>query len=253
MKISRVNEMRKMDQRAITLYGIADEILMENAGLAAYFTILTETGIQTKKFVVFCGVGNNGGDGLVVARKIYSNGGSVTVYILGDPSKFKGTAKLNYDMAFKLQIEMIELKDAASAKMTVVHADVIIDAIFGTGLAREVGGLFKQVIDLINESPKTVYSLDIPSGVHGDTGQVMGAAVKADYTITFGLPKIGNILYPGFELGGKLFVTHISFPPELYNADQIKITTSDFTPLRPRNQDSHKGSYGKALFIRTTF
>ncbi|MFQ5769295.1 MAG: NAD(P)H-hydrate dehydratase [bacterium] len=249
MKISRVDEMRQLDRKAIEQYGIAEEILMENAGQAAYFTILKEMGVKNKKFVLFCGVGNNGGDGLVVARKIHSNGGQVTVFIMGDSSKFKGAAKLNYDMATKLPFEMLELQDTAAARTALANADGVIDAIFGTGLAREIGGIYKEVIEVINESQKPVFSLDIPSGVHGDTGQALGSAVQADFTITFGLPKIGNLLYPGFELGGKLYVSHISFPPELHNAAQLQIVTNDPVTLPPRRKDFHKGKFGKVLFI----
>ena len=249
MKISHVNEMRDMDHRAIEEYGITQEILMENAGQASYFTILKEFGVKNKNFVFFCGVGNNGGDGLVVARKIYSNGGKVTVFILGDRSKFKGAAKQNFDIVNKLQIKMIDLQDVSSALETVKESDAIIDAIFGTGLDREIKGQYKDVVSIINASHKTVFSIDIPSGINGDTGQVMGTAVKADYTTTFGLPKIGNLLYPGFELGGKLYVTHISFPPVMQNSDQLKIAINDPKPIPVRDKNTHKGSYGKVLFI----
>jgi hydroxyethylthiazole kinase-like uncharacterized protein yjeF len=249
MKISSVNEMRNLDRRAIEEYGITQEILMENAGQAAYFTILKEFGVKNKNFVIFCGVGNNGGDGLVVARKIYSNGGKVTVLILGDSSKFKGAAKQNFDIANKLQIKIENLQDISSVREKVNNCDAIIDAIFGTGLDRKINGKYKDVIDLINVSQKTVFSIDIPSGIHGDTGKIMGTAVKAHYTTTFGLPKTGNLLYPGFELGGKLYVTHISFPPVLQDSDELKIATNDPESLPERSKDSHKGNYGKVLFI----
>ncbi len=249
MKISRVAEMRELDRRASEEYGIVEELLMENAGEAAYFAILSEIGVVDKKFVIFCGVGNNGGDGLVVARKLHSNGGQVKAFILGDPSKFKGTAKLNYQIAKKLTLSMTELSEAAAARPEIENADAIVDALFGTGLTRDVSGIFKEVIELINASHKTIFSLDIPSGIHGDSGQIMGSAVRADFTITFGLPKLGNLLFPGFDFGGKLYVTHISFPPELYNSSAIKIATNDPVPLLPRHSDSHKGSYGKVLFI----
>jgi hydroxyethylthiazole kinase-like uncharacterized protein yjeF len=249
MKISSVNEMRNLDRRAIEEYGITQEILMENAGQAAYFTILKEFGVKNKNFVIFCGVGNNGGDGLVVARKIYSNGGKVTVLILGDSSKFKGAAKQNFDIANKLQIKIENLQDISSVREKVNNCDAIIDAIFGTGLDRKINGKYKDVIDLINVSQKTVFSIDIPSGIHGDTGQIMDTAVKAHYTTTFGLPKTGNLLYPGFELGGKLYVTHISFPPVLQDSDELKIATNDPESLPERSKDSHKGNYGKVLFI----
>ena len=249
MKISNVNEMRNLNGRAIKEYGITQEILMENAGQAAYFTILKEFGIKNKNFVCFCGVGHNGGDGLVVARKLYSNGGKVTIFILGDRSKFQGAAKQNFNIVNKLQIRIINLQDVSLALEAINSSDAIIDAIFGTGLDREVKGLYKDVISMINASRKTVFSIDIPSGINGDTGQVMGTAVKAHYTTTFGLPKRGNLLYPGFEMGGKLFVTHISFPPVMQDSDQLKIATNDTIPIPARNKDTHKGNYGKVLFI----
>lgn len=249
MKITHVQEMRDLDRVAIEKYGIPDELLMENAGDAAYFVIQKEFGIFGKKYVIFCGGGNNGGDGLVVARKIHSNGGKAVVVLLSDPAKYQNAAKLNYKIVQKLPIKIILLEDVEKARTEIQQANVIVDAIFGTGLDREVKGIYRAVIEEINASAKPVFSLDIPSGVNGETGQVMGIAVKADFTTTFGLPKIGNMLYPGFELGGKLYVTHISFPFEHHHQPQLKINLNSPQPLKPRNEDSHKGSYGKALFI----
>ncbi|MCD6366952.1 MAG: NAD(P)H-hydrate dehydratase [Bacteroidales bacterium] len=249
MKISHVNEMREMDARAINKYGIPEEILMENAGQAAYFTVLKEFGIKNKNFVTFCGAGHNAGDGLVVSRKIFSVGGNVTIFILGDSTRYDGAAKQNFEIAKKLQIKIIYLQDISLAVEKVKQADAVVDAIFGTGLNREVTGIYKEIIDLINESHKTVFSVDIPSGINGDTGKVMGAAVKADFTITFGLPKIGSLLFPGYNYVGKLYVSHISFPPVMQESEQLKIATVDIKPLSLRNLDSHKGSFGKVLFI----
>src|SRR5208283_4139752 len=107
--------------------------------------------------------------------------------------------------------------------------------IFGTGLDRPVAELAADVIALVNKSKKKVLSLDIPSGVNGNTGEVMGVAVKADYTVTFGLPKIGNTLYPGYELGGELFVSHISFPPSLTERNDLQISTNDYVALPQRS------------------
>ncbi|MDY6986828.1 MAG: NAD(P)H-hydrate dehydratase [Thermodesulfobacteriota bacterium] len=249
MKVSRVAEMRQLDRTAIEKYGIVEELLMENAGEALYFVMLKEFGIRDKKFVVFCGIGNNGGDGFVIARKIHSAGGSVKVFILGDPAKYKGAAKLNLEIVSGLPIDVQRLESAASIRPEVFHCHGIVDAIFGTGLTRDVGGLYGEVIDLINESNKPVFSADIPSGVHGDTGQVMGVSVKADYTVTFGLPKIGSMLYPGYDLGGKLYVTNISFPPSMYNTDAMKIEINLPATLPPRAKSGHKGSFGDVLFI----
>jgi NAD(P)H-hydrate epimerase len=249
MKVSSVSEMRALDRTAIREFGIAAELLMENAGQAVYFTLLKEFGVKGKRFVIFCGLGNNGGDGFVVARKIHSSGGAVEVFILGDPGRFEGAAKINFDIVSRLPIEAQRIESAEEVRGKVAYCDCIVDAILGTGLTREVTGLYRDVIELINESGKTVFSVDIPSGVHGDTGKVMGAAIRADATITFGLPKIGNMLLPGYDLGGKLYVSHISFPPSMYDADALKIEISTPIELPPRDQDGHKGDFGQALFI----
>lgn len=249
MKVSRVGEMRYMDRYAIEKLDIPEEILMENAGLASLHVLANEIGIKNKNFVVFCGIGNNGGDGLVVARKIHSNGGLVKVFIVGNPEKFKGAARTNWNMISKLPIEVRIIKSAGEARKDVLHCHGIVDALFGTGFDREATGLHKEIIQLINESGKMVLSLDIPSGVHGDTGEIMGAAVKADLTVTFGLPKIGNMLYPGYDLCGKLYVTHISFPPSLHNGDTIKVEINDYLKLPPRQKDVYKGRMGEVLFI----
>ena len=249
MKVTRVSEMRALDRTAIEDFGIAEELLMENAGQAVYFVILKEFGIEGKRFLVFCGLGNNGGDGLVVARKLHSNGGAVKVFVLGDPTRFEGAAKVNFDIVSRLPIEVRQLESVETIETDIAHCDAIVDAILGTGITRDVKGLYGYVVESISQSGKPVFSVDIPSGVHGDTGKVMGAAVRADYTVTFGLPKIGNILFPGYDLGGKLYVSHISFPPSITTADSLKVAISRPVALPPREKDAHKGDFGKALFI----
>jgi hydroxyethylthiazole kinase-like uncharacterized protein yjeF len=210
MKVAKVDEMKDLDRRATDEFGISQDLLMENAGQAVYFVMLQEFGIKNNKFVVLCGGGNNGGDGLVVARKIYSNGGEVKVFLLDDETKFRGAAKRNFEIISRMPIEM-----------------------------SKVSSIDSVIAEL----------LDIPSGINGDTGEVMGVAVEADYTVTFGLPKPGNMLYPGYEHCGKLYVSHISFPPGLYNSDSIKVAINNPVELPERARDTHKGSYGKALFI----
>lgn len=249
MKVSTVSEMRELDRKAIEEFGIAANLLMENAGQAVYFAILNEFGVKGKRFVVFCGPGHNGGDGLVVARKLHSSGGNVKVFILGDPDRFEGAARANFDIASRLPIEMRRIASAEETEAAIAHCDGIVDAILGTGLTREVTGLYRDVIERINGSGKMVFSVDIPSGVHGDTGKVMGVAVKADVTVTFGLPKIGNVLFPGYDLGGKLYVSHISFPPRMYEADALKVEISPSAEIPPRDKDGHKGDFGEALFV----
>ncbi len=249
MKVARVDEMKDLDRRATEEFGISEDVLMENAGQAVYFVMLQELGIKDNKFVVFCGGGNNGGDGLVVARKIHSNGGEVKVFLLDDEAKFGGAAKRNFEIVSRMPIEISKVGSLDAVIPELLDCDAIVDAIFGTGLVRKVGGTYKDVIQLLNESQSTVFSVDIPSGINGNTGEVMGVAVKADYTVTFGLPKLGNMLYPGYEHCGKLYVSHISFPPALYESSPMKVAINNPVELPERAKDTHKGSYGKALFV----
>ena len=249
MKISTVQEMRNLDRTAIESHGIPEEILMENAGEAAYFVLLTRFGLPGRSSLVFCGGGNNGGDGFVVARKILSSGGRVKTFVLGDPEKYRGAAKANLDILRRTGAEVAPLGSAAEAEKDLIHCDTVIDAIFGTGLDREVEGRYADVIGSINRCGRPVLSLDIPSGIHGDTGRIMGTAVRADATVTFGLPKLGNLLYPGYDHGGELFVTHISFPPEMIESANLKVEINHTAPLPPRNPKGHKGTFGDVLFV----
>ena len=249
MKVAKVEEMKDLDRRATEEFGIAQDLLMENAGQAVYFVMLQELGVKDKKFVVFCGGGNNGGDGLVVARKIHSNGGEVKVFLLDDEAKFKGAAKRNFEIVSRMPIEMSGISSIDSVVPELFDCDAVVDAIFGTGLVRKVSGIHKDLIQLINESQSTVFSVDIPSGINGNTGEVMGVAVEADYTVAFGLPKLGNMLYPGYQHCGKLYVSHISFPPALYDSESMKVAISSPAELPERAKDTYKGNYGKALFI----
>ncbi len=249
MKISSVSEMRRMDKAAIETYGIADEILMENAGLAAYSALSAHMAIENHRFLVICGGGNNGGDGLMIARKIHSNHGIVKVVLLSDPQKYSGAAETNYRALSQLPVDMGKFESVEALKNELPQFDMVIDAIFGTGISRNVEGTYRDLVNILNQNAVPILSLDIPSGINGDTGRVMGVAVRADITVTFGLPKIGNMLFPGYDHGGKLFVSHISFPPSMFGADTLKIEVNDPPPLPKRDPAGHKGTFGETLFI----
>lgn len=249
MFISSVLQMRNMDQAAIDQYGIPAELLMENAGLAVTSVIQSEFGISQKKFLVICGHGNNGGDGFVVARKLFSEGADIKVCLLGETKKFSHPTSINFKITENLPFAKSEIHNANEILEDIKECDAIVDAIFGTGLTRNVEGLYKEVIDLVNSSEKTIFSIDIPSGVHGDTGQILNTAINANYTITFGTPKIGNILYPGYSCNGKLFVSKISFPPDLFNHQNFNIAINQPIPLPKRSPQGHKGDFGEAIFI----
>jgi ADP-dependent NAD(P)H-hydrate dehydratase / NAD(P)H-hydrate epimerase len=249
MTITTVAEMREMDRLAIENYAIPAEILMENAGAAAASIISQTMQVDGKRFLVLCGGGNNGGDGLVIARRLHSLGGYPVICLLSDPEGYRDAAALNYMIVRKMGLEVLDRIPVSRVAELATECDAIVDAIFGTGLSRSVEGTYKEIIGIVNRCGRPVYSADIPSGVNGNSGAVMGAAVKADYTITFGAPKPGNFFLPGGELGGELFLTRISFPPPLYDREDIKVRVNVPLAIPPRDPGGYKGSFGDVLFI----
>ncbi|NOZ79849.1 MAG: NAD(P)H-hydrate dehydratase [Acidobacteria bacterium] len=249
MKVCTVDEMRAMDRTAIKTYGIPGEMLMENAGEAVYFVILSEIGVTGKQFLVLAGAGHNGGDGLVTARKLNSSGGRVHVMLLSDPATYDAAPRLHLGMVEKAGIPLAVTPSIEDVRTAIARCDVVVDAMLGTGISREVGGLYRDVIEAVNASGKLVVGIDIPSGVDGNTGKIWGTAIRADLTVTFGTPKRGNLLYPGAARGGRLFVCRISFPPELSGRNDIAVAINDPAALPPRRPDGHKGSFGDALFV----
>jgi NAD(P)H-hydrate epimerase len=249
MKISTVAEMRGLDRAAIDQLQIPELLLMENAGQAVCRVIRQRWPVAGQRWVVLCGLGNNGGDGLVVARQLHSLGARVLVVVLGDPARYQGAAYVNYQAVVGLGIEVAGGQEAGAVEAALAGCDGVVDGLLGTGLTRPVEGLYAAVIQALNRAGKPVVSIDIPSGIHGDTGQVQGVAVQAEQTVTFGLPKLGNLLYPGYGLGGALSVSHISFPPALYQGAELLAATNDPLPLPLRDAAGHKGDFGEALFV----
>lgn len=227
MKVSSVDEMRRLDARAIDEFRVPDHLLMENAGQAVYYAILHRLTVRRRRFAVLAGPGNNGGDGFVAARKLRSTGGDVCVLVLADPAGYAGAARLNYEMLVRSHAHILIDPDVGEIAGSLRWCDVVVDGLLGTGITRDVGGPFREAIERVNESGRPVFAIDIPSGVDGDTGQVRGAAIRAQTTVTFGLPKRGNLLYPGADLGGRLVLSHISFPPELRTAPGIPVAVSE--------------------------
>ena len=249
MEVSTVSEMRALDRQAIEGFGIPEDLLMENAGEAACAVLGREIGAAGKRCVIVCGLGNNGGDGFVVARRLHAAKADVKVVIIGDESRLRGAALKNRYLLSRLPIKLDTLEEIGPLAADLAASDVIVDALLGTGLSRPVAGLQREAIERINGSGKAVLSLDVPSGVHGDTGAVMGAAVWADLTVTFGLPKRGNLLWPGFGHCGSLYVSPLSFPPSMIQAAGLQVAVNDPLPLPPRSPHGHKGTFGDALFI----
>jgi NAD(P)H-hydrate epimerase len=249
MKISTVEEMRGLDAWAMKEYGVPDYLLMENAGGAVYFVIHRELSVPGRHFLVVSGPGNNGGDGFVVGRKLHSTGGKVRSFLLSDPSSYSGPARTNLEILQRSGVEIVVQPSTEEIARSLTWCDAVVDGLLGTGIKGEVGGRFREIIQQINDSGKPVFSIDIPSGVDGDTGQVRGVAIRASQTITFGLPKRGNLIGPGAELGGRLFVSHISFPPKLIATADIKVAISAPVMLPPPHGEGVTESLGDVLFV----
>jgi hydroxyethylthiazole kinase-like uncharacterized protein yjeF len=254
MKIVTAENMRWIDGKTIEEYGIAGLVLMERAGLAVVAKI--KELFSRRKIIVISGSGNNGGDGLVVARDLHNEGWDVRVFIASSREDLKDDALSQYKAADRLKVPIQSmdefLADAHHSSFFSRHS-LIVDALFGTGLSKPVKGRLSKAVDVINGSGLPVISVDIPSGISSDSGQIMGNAVRADYTVTFGLAKMGHILHPGAEMTGRLFVEDIGFPQELLCSERFNIELlekKDVSPLIPdRKSYSHKGNYGHVLVV----
>jgi len=246
MKIATREIVREIDRLTIQKYGIPGLILMENAGRATA-DVLLDNFAYAQKVAIFAGGGNNGGDGFVIARHLISEGLDVDTYIVSDPKKYKGDALTNYKTLKNLDGNIVELKDNLRKYK---QADVIVDAIFGTGLDREVTGFYKKVIDFINTQGVPTIAVDIPSGLDSNSGYPLGTAVLADITVTFVLPKLGISIYPGVEFAGEIYVADITTPKFLEDEIPYELLTSESVDgiLAPRYGDTNKSTYGH-LFI----
>ena len=249
MKVCTVREMQALDRGAVESFAIPEQILMESAGHAVYTIIQRELGVAELRFAVLCGGGNNGGDGLVVARKLNSTGAAVRALVLSDPDGYGEASRLQYDMLTAAGVEITVRPSSEELRRTLDWCHAAVDGLFGTGLTREVEGRYRDAIEALNGAGVPVVSIDIPSGVDGDTGRVWGVAVDADITVTFGLPKRGNLLYPGAALCGQLVLSHISFPPQHWRDADVAVELSVPPPLPPRPEQGHKGTFGDAIFV----
>lgn len=213
-KTTDTETMKKIDYTAINEYGIPSLSLMENAAAAVYKCI-KENYQNAKQICIFCGPGNNGGDGITVSRLLLNDGYKVRCFLVGNREKMTDDAKTMENKLSQIggKLEDFILNDDVTEFIN--QCDLIIDAIFGVGLQREVGGDFLAAINTINSANKSVISCDIPSGIDGNSGKVLGVAVKADYTVTFSLSKHGLEKGEGKEYSGKLIVADIGIPDEI--------------------------------------
>jgi hydroxyethylthiazole kinase-like uncharacterized protein yjeF len=230
--------------------GITVGSLMENAGFAvARACVAVAGGIYGRRAVVVCGKGNNGGDGLVAARHLDRWGMGVTVVLLAEPAALQGAAALNYRRFDGRDGRWLRYSSSILER-ELVRADVVVDALFGTGYRGEPDGEFAEAIAAINATPCPVVSVDIPSGVEGETGAVRGVAVRADLTLTLGALKPGVVFHPGATFAGEVRVADIGIPPDLVRSDLWMVERDDVSRLLPpRATESHKRASGLVLVV----
>ncbi len=240
MKVLKASEMAEFDRITIEELGIPSLVLMENAARGVFEVVLREFP-RAKKILVVAGKGNNGGDGIAVARLLHLNGKKVDIFLaLGE---VKGDASKQLEIAKNLGINLLEEKpDFRSYELT-------LDAVFGTGFTPPVHGKVEKIIEEINNSGVPVVSVDIPSGLSADTGEVFEPSVRADVTVTFQFPKLCHVLFPASERCGKVYVADISIPRGLAKEIKREVLLPDSLKLYRRSRTTYKTREGHLLIV----
>ncbi len=247
-------QMKDLDASAINDWQIPAILLMEHAALALYNEIAKRFR-QNAKILIVCGAGNNGGDGLALARLLLKNGYSPTIAILTTPDKLSDLSTIHYHIIKRQNANIVQITKQDDLATIATDYNLIVDAIFGVSLNRSVEGIYATVINWINQQNAKILAVDVPSGIDATSGKYLATAVKADITVTFAAAKCGLYLYPAADYVGKLIVADIGIPQAAYQqlADNQKIievlTTNCLSLLAKRSANTHKGSYGKALII----
>lgn len=256
MYLVTAKQMKAMDTKATEVFHIPEIVLMENAGRAVTEFILRKfTNIHKMNITIAVGNGNNGGDGLVVARCLHKLGIPVKVFLLME-KELTPSAQINLDILEMLPVKIYRLESENSLhlfKVTVNYTDLFIDAILGTGITRNVSPRIAQVIDIVNKRSCKKLAIDVPTGLNCDTGDIWGSCFKVHYTAALALPKRGFFLNKGIKYCGEVTVLDIGIPDEVFLEEPLNCQVIDDDYLQKRlgrrERSSHKGSYGHLLII----
>jgi hydroxyethylthiazole kinase-like uncharacterized protein yjeF len=254
MWIATADEIREIDRRAINEFGIPSSALMEQAGFAA-FQATQEFLTKTGRAVVICGKGNNGGDGIVIARLLREHGRAVSCFIAASSEQqLSRDAKEQHQRAITLGLRPIFASDdtwITELRRALHSAEVAVDALLGTGASGELEGLIHSAVETINESGKPVVSVDIPTGIECDTGREMGASINATRTVAFGLPRPFFFQGAGLEKSGRWSVADIGYPESLLGPTQALLLNSNLLKgaIPQRQTASNKGQNGSLLIV----
>lgn len=238
---------KEIDSHAIRTVGIPSLVLMEKAAMTVAAILMEREG-RGKRILAVCGTGNNGGDGVAVARILHGQGYKAAVTVVGEPARMTDEMRRQMEIAVNCKVPILPTNAISDHEF-----DVLVDGVFGIGLSRDVGGVYRQVIESMNGSGAGIYALDVPSGIHAGTGAVLGTAVRAQCTVTFGVNKVGLVLYPGCAYAGEVIVGDIGFPEASVSsveAGHYYYEPEDvFRQLPARPPRSHKGTFGKVLVV----
>lgn len=256
MRILSTLAMREVDRVAIEELGVPGIVLMENAALGVVDAALAEAP-EAESAVVFCGPGNNGGDGLAIARHLAVRGLRVVAVVATGGSEYSGDARTQYEIACKMSgmgLELLVLSaesDAAPKLEEVASADLAIDALFGTGLSRPLDGQFADLVAAINALDMPTVAVDLPSGLSGDQSQPLGPHVEADLTVTFAALNVAHVFPPASAAAGTIVIADLGIPFDLVeraDGDLHLLGAGDLAPLLgPRSLAAHKGDFGHLL------
>lgn len=255
MKLFTAEQMQAADRHAVSQVGISGIVLMENAGVKILFSLEQILGdLRARRFVIVCGKGNNGGDGLVIARHLINRGISCKLFMTGMPKS--PDARQNYQILKNMGIMPVMLADPLSLqKMQVAleFSDVLIDCVFGTGFKGNIEGLATEIIKCMNDCAAVKFAVDMPSGVCATTGKASDASMIADYTLSLAAAKVGQFLYPGIDYCGEVWVVDIGLPVVSTDLSDVKIQLMNDELCRQmlpvRNDKMHKGDTGRLCII----
>jgi len=257
MKLATAEIMRKLDGKAIEEFGIPGLVLMENAARGTVNSMFRHfPGLSTKRVGVLAGRGNNGGDALAVARYLINRGVACQVYLLAAKEEVKGDAAVNLEILQRMGGEVASIRNQEAFKAIqerIAANDLLVDGILGTGLKGPVKEFLYDLIAFINSLNRPVVSIDLPSGLDSDSGQILGICIKAALTVTFGLPKRGLLVLPGAKWCGPLELVDISLPRSAVESEKIQdymIEGADFLHcLPPRDPNGHKSTFGHLIVL----
>src|SRR5687767_10282559 len=258
MRVLTAAQMRDADRQTIDEIGIPSMVLMENAGRQVVAALeAAYEDLNGKSVAVLCGPGSNGGDGFVVARTLHQRGVDVAIFVIASMAGIKGDARQNLEILGRLGLTVVEIADEQAWDLhfsEISQCDLLVDAIFGTGLKSPLAGMMETVAADVNASGIPVVAIDLPSGMSADHPEPIGECIQAAMTVTLAAPKLTLVLPPGEAKAGNIVVADIGIPPEVIEnlaGPRIDLLTRESMReiLQPRESDSHKGDYGHVLVV----